>query len=108
MRWFIAQCLQAGQADRLDLPGLKPDRKPIIAGGLAILYTLAAQFNIDVLQPAKGALRQGVIIDLHQRLQARRKARHGDLRDLSVAELQGRFEVDVAQADRVTELAMSL
>jgi exopolyphosphatase / guanosine-5'-triphosphate,3'-diphosphate pyrophosphatase len=108
LRWFIEQCVQAGSVERLALPGLKADRKPIIAGGLAILYTLAAQFGIDTLQPAKGALRQGVIIDLHQRLQARRKARQGDLRDLSVAELQGRFEVDTAQAERVATLALAL
>jgi exopolyphosphatase/guanosine-5'-triphosphate,3'-diphosphate pyrophosphatase len=59
-------------------------------------------FGIDALLPAKGALRQGVIIDLHERLQAQRRARrHGDLRDASVAELQQRFEVDVPQARRV-------
>lgn len=108
LRWFIEQCVQAGSVEHLALPGLKADRKPIIAGGLAILYTLAAQFGIDALLPAKGALRQGVIIDLHQRLQARRKARHGDLRDVSVAELQGRFEVDTAQAERVATLALAL
>ena len=108
LRWLIEQCVQAGSVDRLSLPGLKADRKPIIAGGLAILYTLAAQFGIEALQPAKGALRQGVIVDLHQRLQARRKARHGDLRDLSVTELQGRFEVDAAQAQRVADLALAL
>ncbi len=108
LRWCIERCIEAGQADRLDLPGLKADRKPVIAGGLAILYTLAAQFDIEALLPAKGALRQGVIVDLHQRLQAQRKARHGDLRDLSVAELQRRFEVDTTQATQVSTLALAL
>jgi hypothetical protein len=50
--------------------------------------------------PAKGALRQGVIIDLHERLQAPRRARHGDMRDASVAELQP-LRVDLPQARRV-------
>ena len=108
LRWCIERCIEAGSVERLELPSLKADRKPVIAGGLAILYTLAAQFGIDSLQPAKGALRQGVIVDLHHRLQARRKARHGDLRDHSVAALQGRYEVDVAQAERVSTLALSL
>ncbi len=106
--WCIERCVEAGQVDRLDLPSLKPERKPVIAGGLAILYTLAAQFSIEALLPAKGALRQGVIIDLHQRLLALRKAHHGDLRDVSVAELQRRFEVDTAQAERVSALALAL
>jgi exopolyphosphatase / guanosine-5'-triphosphate,3'-diphosphate pyrophosphatase len=108
LRWCIERCIEARTVERLDLPSLKGDRKPIIAGGLAILYTLAAQFGIDALQPAKGALRQGVIVDLHQRMAAQRTARHADLRDDSVAELQTRFEVDTAQAARVAELALAL
>jgi exopolyphosphatase/guanosine-5'-triphosphate,3'-diphosphate pyrophosphatase len=76
----------------------RPPRRA--AGGLAILYTLATHFGIDVLQPAKGALRQGVMIDLHERLQARRARRAQDMRDASVAELQRRFAVDTAQAAR--------
>ena len=108
LRWCMERCIEAGSVDRLELPSLKADRKPVLGGGLAILYTLAAQFGIDALQPAKGALRQGVIVDLHQRLQARRKARHGDLRDQSVAALQRRFEVDTAQAERVAALALAL
>jgi hypothetical protein len=72
LRWCIERCIEAGSVDRLDLPGLKADRKRRAAGGgLAILYTLATHFGIDALLPAKGALRQGVIIDLHERLQAR-------------------------------------
>jgi exopolyphosphatase/guanosine-5'-triphosphate,3'-diphosphate pyrophosphatase len=108
LRWCIERCIDARSVDKLDLPSLKADRKPIFAGGLAILYTLAAQFGIDALQPAKGALRQGVIIDLHERLLARRKARHGDLRDLSVTDLQRRYQVDTAQAQRVSALALAL
>lgn len=108
LRWCIERCIEAGHVDRLEVAGLKSDRKPVIGGGLAILYTLAAQFGIDVLQPAKGALRQGVIVDLHQRHLAARRAHHGDLRDASVAELQRRFDVDTAQAERVSALAQAL
>lgn len=68
LRWLMARCLQAGHADALELPGLAADRKPILAGGVAILYTLAVQLGIAELLPATGALRHGVIIDLHHRL----------------------------------------
>lgn len=108
LRWCIERCIEAGHVDRLDLPGLKPDRRAVLPGGLAILYTLAAQFGIDTLWPAKGALRQGVIVDLHQRLQVRRHERGGDMRDATVAELQRRFGVDGAQARRVERVAMAL
>lgn len=114
LQWLIQRCLDAGHVDKLDLPGLKADRRPVIAGGLALLYTLAAQFGIQRLAPTRGALRQGVIIELHQRLAAQRGgvpralAIVGDRRDASVTELQRRFEVDTAQAARVREVALAL
>jgi exopolyphosphatase/guanosine-5'-triphosphate,3'-diphosphate pyrophosphatase len=115
LQWLIERCIDAGHIDKLDLPGLKADRRPVIAGGLALLYPLAAQFGIDRLAPARGALRQGVIIDLHERLAAQREGATassprvlGDRRDASVAELQRRFEVDTAQAARVRDVALAL
>ncbi len=105
LRWCIDQCLAAGHQDRLQLPGLKDDRRPVVAGGLCILYTLLTQFSIDELQPTKGALRQGVIFDLAERL---RPADGVDARAASVAELQSRFGVDQPQAERVAVQAERL
>jgi exopolyphosphatase/guanosine-5'-triphosphate,3'-diphosphate pyrophosphatase len=111
LRMLIERCIEAGHVERLELPGLKVDRKPVIAGGLALLYTLAAQFGITRLAPAKGALRQGVIVELHERLAAQR--RHDgvppvDRRDATVRDIQRRFQVDTAQAARVREVALAL
>src|SRR5256714_10176286 len=39
LRWLMEQCLRAGRVDKLALPGLKEDRRAVIAGGLAVLYT---------------------------------------------------------------------
>ncbi len=108
LRWCIARCLEAGQMDKIDLPGLKGDRKAVLPGGLAILYTLAANFGIEELWPAKGALRQGVVIDLNERLLARQRGKATDMRDATVAELQQRFSVDSAQAQRVASVALAL
>ncbi|MBX3624989.1 MAG: Ppx/GppA family phosphatase [Rhizobacter sp.] len=110
LRWCMEQCLRAGRVDRLSLPGMKDDRRAVIGGGLSILYTLATHFDIAELQPAKGALRQGVIYDLDERLGTTpggTRPSH-DVRDASVAELQLRFEVDVPQARRVAEVALAL
>jgi exopolyphosphatase/guanosine-5'-triphosphate,3'-diphosphate pyrophosphatase len=108
LRWCIDRCLQAGHIDRIEIAGLKPDRRAVLPGGLAILYTLAANFHIDALWPAKGALRQGVIVDLHERLMALRRGSATDMRDASVADLQRRFAVDEAQATRVAGVARAL
>jgi len=108
LRWCIERCISAGHISRLSVPGLKPERHAVIPGGLAILYTLAAHFDIQALWPAKGALRQGVIIDLHERIEALQRERPGDMRDSSVLELQQRFGVDTGQAARVTSVALTL
>ena len=108
LRWCIERCIEAGHIERLAFPGLKPERRAVLPGGLAILYTLAAHFDIHTLRPAKGALRQGVIIDLHERIEALQRASPGDMRDASVGELQARFGVDTHQASRVTRVALSL
>lgn len=108
LRWCIERCIAAGHIDAIELPGLKPERRAVLPGGLAILYTLAAHFDISEIFPAKGALRQGVVFDLHERLQAQQRQRGGDMRDASVAELQRRFAVDTAQARRVAGVALAL
>ena len=108
LRWLIERCLEAGSTERLALPGLKDERRTVIGGGVAILYTLAINFGIDELRPARGALRQGVIFDLAARQAAARRAGGHDLRDDSVRELQRRFEVDTAQAGRVRGVAIGL
>ena len=109
LRWLMEQCLRAGRVDRLALPALKEDRRAVIAGGLAILYTLSAHFGIAELLPARGALRQGVIFDLDERRHAIELRQDGhDIRDASVRELQRRFMVDTQQAMRVTHVAERL
>ena len=112
LRWLMEQCLRAGRVDKLALAGLKEDRRAVIAGGLAILYTLATHFGIDELQPARGALRQGVVFDLAERLETAagkgRGASGHDIRDSSVARLQQHFHVDVEQAARVASVAGAL
>ncbi len=112
LRALIERCVAAGHIDKLELPGLKGDRKPVIAGGLALLYTFAAQFGIERLLPAKGALRQGVIVELHERLAALRHGDgatpRGDKRDATVCDIQRRFDADTAQAARVRAVALAL
>jgi exopolyphosphatase / guanosine-5'-triphosphate,3'-diphosphate pyrophosphatase len=112
LRDLIERCIAAGHVDKLELPGLKTERKPVIAGGLALLYTFAAQFGIERLLPAKGALRQGVIVELNERLSAQRRsgggAPHGDRRDATVRDIQRRFDADAAQAARVRAVALAL
>ena len=108
LRWCIEQCIAAGSTEALVLPGLKPERKAVLGGGLSILYTLSQHFDIEVMRPARGALRQGVIFDLEDRIEAASNHRLLDPRDTSVRELQRRFQVDVTHAERVRRRALDL
>ena len=55
---------KAGYIDQLNLTGLKPDRRDIIAGGFAVLAALFKVFRIQELNLATGSLRTGIFYDL--------------------------------------------
>ena len=102
LKCLEAALLKAGHIDQLDLPGLGPDRVPVIAGGYAILAALFESLRLTEVHAAKGALREGVIYDL-----VGRESAH-DVREATVDRMQARYEVDRAQADRVRLLALDL
>ncbi|MEW6133918.1 MAG: exopolyphosphatase [Pseudomonadota bacterium] len=94
--------LRAGHVDRLELPGLRADRRPVLAGGFAILSGLFSELGIRQMQPVNGALREGILYDLLGRM-----AEH-DMREETVAEFMRRYHVDMKQAERVEGLALRL
>ena len=63
--------LKAGHVDRLDVPGLRAERRPVLAGGFAILSGLFAELGIRQMNPATGALREGILYDLLGRMSCR-------------------------------------
>lgn len=94
--------IDAGNVARLKLAGLEEERRPVLPGGVAILSALFDDLGIDVMQPATGALREGVLHDLLGRLG------HEDVRDHSVAELAARYRADPQQAARVEASALHM
>jgi exopolyphosphatase/guanosine-5'-triphosphate,3'-diphosphate pyrophosphatase len=93
------QLLKAGNAGSLNLSGMKPDRAPVLAGGFAIMYAAFRELGIEQMQPALGALREGVLYDLLGRFH------HHDMRDVTVKQFMRRYHVDVPQAERVAQLS---
>ena len=85
----------AGRSDRLDLPGLDPERAAVLPGGVAILSAIVDGLRIDRLVPSSGALREGVVYDLLGRFG------HEDVRDRSIRRFARRHGADAAQAARV-------
>ena len=64
LNWLLQQLLHAGHADRLQLPGVRDDRKPIIGGGLSVLRAIFDLLDIQQLTPCSGGLRHGLLIAL--------------------------------------------
>jgi exopolyphosphatase / guanosine-5'-triphosphate,3'-diphosphate pyrophosphatase len=94
--------LKAGDTARLDLQGLKSDRVPVLAGGFAIMYAAFCELGIEQMQPALGALREGVLYDLLGRFYDH------DMRNVTVQQFARRYHVDMRQAQRVAQLAGAL
>jgi exopolyphosphatase/guanosine-5'-triphosphate,3'-diphosphate pyrophosphatase len=93
------QLLKVGDVNKLDLPGLRPDRIPVLPGGFAIMYAAFCELGIEHMHPALGALREGVLYDLLGRFH------HDDMREVTVQQFMRRYHVDARQAARVTHLA---
>jgi len=91
--------IKAGNVNRLKLVALKPDRVPVLAGGLSIMIAVFDELGIDYADTTDAALRLGVLYDLLGRSQ------HEDMRTLTVEGFMRRYGVDRAQARRIGELA---
>jgi exopolyphosphatase / guanosine-5'-triphosphate,3'-diphosphate pyrophosphatase len=99
-------CIKAGHTDMLDLPGLKDERRPVIAGGLSVLLALFDLLAIEELHVTEGALRHGLLLELIERRTD--SAMQGDVRSHTVERLQRTFGVDLAQAERINSVAQTL
>ncbi|MBM3391660.1 MAG: exopolyphosphatase [Betaproteobacteria bacterium] len=94
-----ALLLHAGDTGRLALQGLRPDRIPVLPGGLAIMLAVFKEFGLERMTFSEGALRLGVLYDLLGRYH------HQDLRNATVQHFMRRYQVDTGQAARVTATA---
>jgi exopolyphosphatase/guanosine-5'-triphosphate,3'-diphosphate pyrophosphatase len=94
--------IATGCVDDVNLPGLVPDRKPVICGGTAILEALFVDLRVEQLTPSSGAMREGVLYDLVGRINQE------DVRDRTIRWFQKRYQVETAQAELVEQTTLTL
>jgi exopolyphosphatase/guanosine-5'-triphosphate,3'-diphosphate pyrophosphatase len=94
--------LEAEDIERIRLPGLSDERRPVIAGGLLVLEAAFNELGLDSMEVSETAMREGVLYDMLGRAQQR------DPRESSVAALAQRYGVDPQQAGRVESTVMGL
>ena len=102
LQWVKRKMIKAGHIDKIDIPGLKTDRRPILPAGLAILEAVFDALGVQSMGHSDGALREGVLYDLLGRHQ------HEDVRERTLSALMERCHVDIEQATRVERKALSL
>ncbi len=99
---LCALMLRYKRMEALPLDGIKPDRIPVLTGGVAIMSAILDTLNIDHLTYADGALRLGVLYDLLGRFH------HHDMRAATVKNFKRRYQVESGQAERVSETALKI
>lgn len=97
-----ARLIQAGHANRAGLVGLRPERIPVLPGGVAILSAIFKTFALDEMVFSEGALRLGLLYDLLGR------SHHEDLREATVRHFMQRYGVERRQAARIATTALEL
>jgi exopolyphosphatase/guanosine-5'-triphosphate,3'-diphosphate pyrophosphatase len=94
--------VRAGHVQRLRLAALKPERVPVLAGGLAVMAAALSELGVERIDPVGGALRLGVLYDLLGRRADR------DSRTATVGQFQTRYRIDREHAGRVAAMAVDL
>ncbi len=102
LRKLRKELVDAGRVEKLAIPGLAPERAPVIAGGVAILSAIFDALDVNEMRTSQGALREGVLYDLLGRI------RHEDVRDKTIKSFCERHHVDLVQAGRVQRTALAL
>jgi exopolyphosphatase/guanosine-5'-triphosphate,3'-diphosphate pyrophosphatase len=94
--------VDCGKVSALDLRGLAEDRKPVFAGGVAVLLAVFETLGIDHMQVSDYALREGLVYEMMGR------SRHLDVRERTAATLARQFRTDQEHARRVEATALRL
>jgi len=94
--------VKAGHCDRLDIAGLSEQRRPVFAGGVAVMMAIFKALDLEFMRVSDGSLREGVLQDLIGR------TLYEDRRAVTVLEMMKRHHVDMDHGNRVRETTLAL
>ena len=101
--WLIKQLIAAKHIDKLNLAGLKDERKAVIPGGICILKALFSLLKLNSINATVGALRHGVLFNMVER-----ESSESDVRNETISALINRFKIDELHGQRVCKTALCL
>ena len=91
-----------GHVSAIPIKAVTAERSEVFAGGVAILAEIFEVLGLERMDVADGAMRDGLLYDLVGRFTDE------DSRERTVRAMQGRYHVDLAQAERVEKTALEL
>jgi len=93
------RAIQCGKLEELEIEGLTLERALVFPSGLSILLAIFHELGIKTMTLAGGALREGIMYGMMNLSVC------DDIRERTLTNLQRRYQIDVEQAQRVSELA---
>jgi exopolyphosphatase/guanosine-5'-triphosphate,3'-diphosphate pyrophosphatase len=94
--------VEQGHSDRLDFRSLSAERRPVFAGGVAVLRGVFTSLGLERMGVSDEALREGLLYEMMGRV------RRGDVRERTVSTMMRRHRVDRPHALRVEATALDL
>ncbi len=110
LREIVNRLRKLNNADRAALPGMNDRRSEIIVAGAVILQETMAMLGLESITICERALREGVVVDwmLTHGLIENHLRYQSSVRERSVIKTAQKFQVDLAHAERVAKVALSL
>ena len=95
MEQLVSQLLSYTHIDQINFPALSLERRPVFIGAVAIVYATFKTLNIQQMTVSDGALREGLIYDLLDRIYDH------DIRSQTAQHLAKRYHTDPRQSARI-------
>ena len=102
LKKLVKSIVKAGHSDNLSISGLSEERRPVFAGGVAVLMAVFKALDLKFMRVSDGSLREGVLHDLVGRVL------HEDRRAVTVLELMKRHHIDLEHGRRVCQTTLML
>ncbi len=94
---LVTDLLSLTHCDQINFPGLSLERRPVFIGAVAIVYATFRTLNIGQMTISDGALREGLIYDLLERIY------NHDIRSQTSQTLAERYHTDKRHSQQLKE-----
>ena len=99
---LVGKIIKAGKLSKLKINGLSEERRPVFAGGVAVMTAIFNALGLEFMRVSEGSLREGVLHELVGREMSE------DRRAVTVLEVMKRHHIDLEQGQRVRNTTLEM